>query len=185
MMKLLKFASLVTVVLAASGIRGQEGGFDHERLTTVDGRTYHEIFVVGSDENGLTFRHRSGIAKVGFEQLSEAYRMLYEAVSELPGEPASGIPAAPGPEAEAPADWADTLDREPVVLLARNRTVIELPASWQWLGGGVDHDFRVPAWPVWWPDHARVHRLTHPLYRELAVRDFLYTSGLLPWPGHW
>ena len=185
MMKLLKFAILVIVAMAAPGVRGEEGGFDHERLTTIDGRTYHEVFVIGSDGNGLTFRHRNGIAKVGFGQLSEGYRMLYEAVAELPEAAPGGASADPGAETAPEADWVETLDEEPFVLLARNRTVIELPATWQWLGGGVDPHWLAPAWPVWWSDHSRVHRITHPLYRELVVREFLYTSGLLPWPGVW
>ncbi len=182
-MKLLKFATLLIVAVAVSGVRGQEGGFDHERLTTVDGRSYHEVFILGSDRNGLTFRHRQGIAKVGFEQLSESYRMLYEAVDELPGTSADALPADSGAEAAGEADWIETLDEGPVILLARNRILIERPAAWPRLGGGVPPDWLAPAWPVWWSDHARVHRITHPLYRELVLREFLHLSGLLPWPA--
>ncbi len=119
MMKLLKFAILVIVAMAAPGARGQEGGFDHERLTTVDGRTYHEVFVIGSDGNGLTFRHRNGIAKVGFGQLSEGYRMLYEGVAELPAVAPGGPSADPGAETAPEADWVESLDEGPVMLLAR------------------------------------------------------------------
>ena len=111
--------------------------------------------------------------------------MLYETVAELPEEaPREAETHTPAEKPAAP-DLVTALEEGPVLLLARNRTVIELPCAWQWVGGGIDYDYRVPAWPVWWPDHARVHRLTHPLYRELAVRDFLYTSGLLPRPTCW
>jgi hypothetical protein len=182
MMKLLKFAIFVLLAIGSSVIRGEEGGFDHERLTTVDGRTYHEVFIIGSDGNGLTFRHRKGIAKVGFTQLSEGYRMLYEAVAELPEAAPGGASAETAAEFAPETGSVGTPDGEPVILRARNRTVIELPAAWQRLGGGVDLQWLASAWPVWWPDHSRVHRITQPLYRELVVREFLHTSGLLPWP---
>jgi hypothetical protein len=184
-MKFLKVAIFMIVAMAVSGSRAQEGGFDHEQLTTTDGRTYHEIYVIGSDANGLTFRHRQGIAKVGFGQLSDAYRMLYEAVADLP-EAAPGAPMAESAEGPATeADWVETLDEQPVVLLARNRAVIEWPAPRRWLGGGLDPEWLARSWPVWWPDHARVHRITHPLYREQVLREFLHLSGLLPCPGGW
>ncbi len=186
-MNFLKIAAIFSVV-SGFGLRGQGEGYDHESLTTAEGRVFHEIFVLGSDPAGLTFRHRAGIAKVSFSSLSPAYRMLYEPVEDLPG----GDGAAPG-EAAAPApaetdqtafadDWVERLDEGPVRLEARNRIVAILPIRALWLGGGIDHDRREPAWPSWWPRHEEVHRLTHPLYRELALRDFLYCSGLLPQP---
>ncbi len=158
---------------------------DHESLTTREGRIYHEVFVTDTDANGLTFRHRDGIAKVGFASLSDSYRMLYETVEELPEEPSTADKKA---ETTTKAETTDEdslaawLDQGPVQIEARNRVAILLPSPFLRLGGGIDHGRRVPAWPTHWPDHERVHRLTHPLWRELALRDFLCTSGLLPSP---
>ncbi len=185
MMKFLTFAFFGILAFAPSVGCGQEVGYDHERLTTNDGRAYHEVFVLGSDANGLTFRHRDGIAKVGFGQLSEAYRMLYEMVAELPD---MAIPAEPSSDPREVAairgHAIDMLDREPLILLARNRFAIPLPAATPWCGGGLSH-LPQSAWPTWWPDHGRIHRLTHPLFREYAVRGFLISSGLLSRPGCW
>ncbi len=152
---------------------------DHESLATREGRVYHEVFVTDADATGLTFRHRDGIAKVGFSSLSDSYRMLYETVEELPEEPSSADKKAETADDDSLAAW---LDQGPVQIEARNRVVILLPSPFLRLGGGIDPSRRVPAWPAHWPDHERVHRLTHPLWRELALRDFLCTSGLLPSP---
>ncbi len=243
-MKFLKFAPLLlSVTLSVDGL-GQDGGYDHERLTTLRGRAYYEVFVIGSDANGLTFRHRDGIAKVEFGQLSEAYRMLYEAVAELPEEtdPAAEAPAETNPSGGA--EWTDPSAMPPMTLLARNRICLDFPMAWPRPGGGGPPDFRLArlshtpsaatgcgpsplrsgpdfpwtvcshtarreiqaapcgdgssrrlatkgyekcglaTWPAWWPDHQWVHRLTRPFYRELALRDFLCTSGLLPLSGY-
>lgn len=183
MMKLLKFAILLPLVVGSSGTRGEEGGFDHERLTTVDGRTYHEVFVVGSDGNGLTFRHRNGIAKLGFGQLSEGFRMLYEATSELPEAVSGGFSDPSGAETAPGNDPVGRAEKRPLILLARNRAVVGSPAVWQCLRSGWTPPWWASAWPVWWSDHSRVHRIADPLYREWVVREFLRTSGLLPGPG--
>lgn len=182
MRKALEFATLLTAFAGLSPLAGQEEGHDHERLTTSDGRTYHEIFVIGSDAHGLTFRHREGIAKVGFGTLSQAYRMLYEGVETLP-EPNPQTPSAlPAASAGGEEAWGGVLDGSPVALAARSRLVLDSPASWRQLVEGGGLILRTPVWPAWWPDHERVHRLAHPFFRELAVREFLHTAGLLPFP---
>lgn len=179
-MNFLKFVAAVVVLSLSSGARSEEGGHDHERLTTVEGRVYHEIFVIGTDATGLTFRHREGIAKLPFSSLSESYRMLYEAVEELPAADAVSQ-AAPAPDA-AVEEGGDGLFLEPAVLIARNRLHLTLPPAYLRLGGGIAPCAQPLLWPSWWPDHGHIHRLTHPLYRELATRDFLHTAGLLPFP---
>lgn len=182
MRKALEFATLLTAFAGLSPLPGQEGGHDHERLTTSDGRTYHEIFVIGSDAHGLTFRHREGIAKVGFETLSQAYRMLYEGVEALP-EPNPQTPSAlPTASAGGEEAWKGVLDGAPVAFVARSRLVLDSSAPWRRSIDGGARSLRTPVWPVWWPDHENVHRLAQPLFRELAVREFLHATGLLLLP---
>jgi len=177
-MNFLKFVILGTAFSILSSSQGEDVVYDHERLKTTDGKTYHEISVIGSDTMGLTFRHREGIAKVDFTALSEAFRMLYEGVEDLPEGVAETAKEADPVQLNGIAPFGD----RPTTLVARNRLFVEFPYSFWQIGGGINHDRRVPAWPGWWPDHERIHRLTHPLYRELAVRDFLLSSGLLPYP---
>lgn len=160
--------------------RGVAQDFDHERLSSTTGKVYHEIFIIGSDADGLTFRHRDGIAKLPFRELSASYRMLYEPVADLesatepvdPPEPDAAVvdPAAPHP---------------PVHVVSRSRVTLAIPRVVWRLGGGLPPGWTDPAWPDWWPAHQQVHRLTNPCYRELVVRDFLHSSGLLPIPGCW
>lgn len=145
--------------------------YDHETLSTATGRVYREIFVIGSDAHGLTFRHRGGIAKLPFRDLSTSYRMLYESVADLE----EAVPDAAEP-VEATHEVSLSL---PVTMQARTRITIQLPPQVWRLGGGLPPGWVNPAWPSWWPRHQEVHRLSHPLYREMVVRDFLHSSGLL------
>ncbi len=179
-MDFLKFVAAVVILSASGGVQSEDGGYDHERLTTLEGRTYQAVFVIGSDATGLTFRHREGIAKIPFSSLSESYRMLYETVEELPAADSGGPQAKDAPEAALEEDEAFAL--EPATLVARNRVLLPLAPAPLRLGGGIVHPARPLAWPSWWPDHGPIHRLAHPLYREWAVRDFLHSSGLLPLP---
>lgn len=156
-----------------------------ERLRTVDGREFHGIWILGADSHGLSFRHEKGIAKLPFSSLPEDLRRRYEPTTgEMTG--TAGKEAAPAGgadgEAEGGEEWSEEWDGaevclpSPVVVRAHSR--VRLPHPVLFLDGGCCRD-RV-AWPHWWPRHARVHELTRPYCRELAVRDFLYRSGLLP-----
>lgn len=173
-MNFLKSAWFVMALGALlSATAQEEATYDHESLTTVEGTVYREIFIVGSDATGLTFRHRGGIAKVGFASLSDSYRALYEAVEELPV-------AEPAPDEEAtplPADAASPLaftGGQPLVVFAWQQVRIPLSRS-VWKGACP------PAyvnWPVAWSDHRDVLRLADPCWRARSVRDFLSISGL-------
>lgn len=136
-----------------------ETGYDHDQITTQEGRVYREVFVVEADGSGLMFRHRDGIAKVRYSSLSEGLRMLYEPVGDIEETPEE---AAPGQQGTAAI---------PVWIEVRTRVWLR-PAECLW-------ECRAPAWPTHWANHAWLHRLSDPWYRELAVRDFLLTSGLM------
>jgi hypothetical protein len=103
--------------------------------------------------------------------------MLYEVVDEVPGD---GEAAAARPaDTTADATPPNISVPSPVLLLARSRVIVPSPALY--LGGGYTAADRVP-WPDRWPRYDPVHQLTNPCFRELAVRDFLYSSGLLRTP---
>lgn len=147
--------------------------FDFESLTTTADRHYQEVFVLESDQHGLTFRHRYGIAKVPFGELSMNLRMLYEPVGEV------GDPGAPDLDAES----TEVFLEEPDYAIATVRTTITAPLWW-WQGALTQMPRPCPpvVWPSHWPRYHPAHALAVPAYRELAVRDFLYTTGLAPRP---
>ena len=172
-MRFLIFCVIVTFPLLAQALPG-EGGFDHEQLTTVEGRVFQDIFVVGTDASGLTFRHRRGIAKVPFTSLPVAYRMLYESVETPAVDEAQEMDSVVS--GSGGKDWLDRLDAGPVVLTARNRVQWVLPGGYL---RGIACGPPVPAWRNGWVDHAWTHRLSTPLWRGAVVRDFLWLSGLM------
>lgn len=173
-MNFLKFAwTLVAVGTLLSANAQEEVTYDHESLTTVEGTVYREIFIVGSDATGLTFRHRGGIAKVVYPSLSDSYRALYEAVDELPA--TESAPAKdPGPAPVVAASPLSFAGGQPVVVIARQQVRIPLSRSvWEGACPPV-----YPNWPVAWADHRDVLRLADPCWRARSVRDFLAISGL-------
>ncbi len=178
---IMNFSNLAMVsLLFVASLTGQD--YDHETLSTNTGRVYREIFILGADSHGLTFRHAAGIAKVPFGSLSESYRMLYEPVADLEDAPETERELK-GEEEKAEVVHAGDLELPvPADLMARSQITLRLPAEIWRLGGGLSPCWVDPAGPSWWPQHQRVHRLSHPLYREMAVRDFLHSSGLLPVP---
>lgn len=177
-MNFLKFALLAFMGTAMASAEAQD--YDHERLSSTTGKVYHEIFIIGSDAEGLTFRHRDGIAKLPFRELSASYRMLYEPVADLESAAEPVDPSEPEATSVGP-----TAPHPPVHVVSRSRVALPIPwAVWR-LGGGLPPGWTDSAWPDWWPAHQRVHRLTNPFYREMVVRDFLHSSGLLPVPGCW
>jgi hypothetical protein len=151
----------------------EEATYDHESLTTVEGTVYREIFIVGSDATGLTFRHRGGIAKVGYASLSESYRALYEAVEELPATESAPAEEPASAPVVAATPFAFT-GGQPVVVVARQQVRVPLSRS-GWEGACPPVYLN---WPVAWADHREVLRLADPCWRARSVRDFLYFSGL-------
>ncbi len=177
-MDFLKFVAFLALLSSSSPLRSGEGAHDHERLTTVEGRVYHAILVIDADAAGLTFRHRDGVAKLPYSSLPTAYRMLYEAVDDLPAGDSEEPPADVHPDSGIEeTEFA----MESAVLAARSRIRLPAPSACFLLGGGGALPPPSP-WPAWWPGHAQVHRLADPWHRERAVREFLHLSGLLPAP---
>lgn len=173
-MNFLKSAWILVAVGTLLTARAQEEAtYDHESLTTVEGTVYREIFIVGSDATGLTFRHRGGIAKVGYASLSDSYRALYEAVEELPATD-SALAEEPAPAPAVAASPLSFAGGQPVVVIARQQVRIPLSRS-VWEGACPPVYLN---WPVAWADHREVLRLAYPCWRARSVRDFLIVSGL-------
>lgn len=160
------------------------GDFDLEQIKTVHGRIYREIHILGADAHGLSFRHRDGVAKLGFASLAENLRMLYEVVEEVGIDEAAVEEVTSGKEHDGQQEgsgWAErgSYSAVPLVLTVHNRVTFPSPALW--LGGGYSGGART-GWPTHWHRYRPVHELINPYFRELTVRDFLYTSGLVPMP---
>jgi len=169
--------AIPTVLLGSMSLSGASESHDIERIRTIGGKEYRGILILEADQYGLSFRHDGGIAKLPFSSLSENLRMLYEVIDEVPGD--AEVEAAPPVETTAEAIPPDICLPSPVILLARSRVIVPSPALY--LGGGYTAADRVP-WPARWSRYDPVHQLTNPYFRELAVRDFLYSSGLLRTP---
>lgn len=165
------------VLLGSMSLSGASEPYDLERIRTIEGKEYRGILILEADQYGLSFRHDGGIAKLPFSSLSENLRMLYEVVDGAPGE--AEVETALPAETTAEATPPNVSLPSPVLLLARSRVIVPSPVLY--LGGGYLAADQVP-WPAWWPRYDPVHKLTNPYIRELAVRDFLYSSGLLRTP---
>lgn len=167
--------------------KGGGGDYDLPQIKTVYGKVYREIYILEADEYGLTFRHRDGIAKVVFSALSENLRMLYEVTGEVGGvesnsekgkSPKAGE-TEPHESGSTGINSSGSYGALPLVVTVRTRVTFPSPALW--LGGGYPGSDRM-GWSARWHRYGSVHELANPYYRELAVRDFLYSSGLLPKP---
>ena len=163
------------------------GGYDLAQIKTVHGKVYREIYILEADSYGLTFRHRDGIAKVVFPSLPANLRMLYETTEELgevesdneKGELEKTEDIAPQETDPIGVTRPGNFGSVPLVFTVRNRVTI--PSSALWLGGGYLNAGRM-GWPGRWHRYGAVHELANPYYRELVVRDFLYSSGLISKP---
>lgn len=157
-----------------------------ERLRTVEGQEFHGISILGADSHGLSFRHEKGIAKLPFSSLPEDLRRRYEPTGEVTGDQKASAGAGEEPEGgeEWSEEWVGAEVCLPSPVLVRAHSRVRFPHPSLFPGGGCCRDRVV--WPRWWPRHAGVHDLTRPYCRALAVRDFLYRSGLLAAPrGMW
>lgn len=168
-MKFLSSVALGLLFLVWGESRAGGGDFDLEKMQTLQGRTYHGVQILGSDQHGLTFRHRDGIAKIDFHSLSENIRMMYEAAEDIP-EPEAMDTGRP----EVSSTPRETVE-EGLVLTVYHRLTLHLPlVAW----AGCDPRRNYNQWPSWWSRYHPAHQLTIPCYRERTVRDFLQFSGL-------
>jgi hypothetical protein len=189
--KTIRFWGLALVAISFStaiGVRGaeepsvlavMEADQPYGVLRTVDGRMFVGVREARADETGLTFRHEGGAAKVPRAALSAADQRRFS------------VPAAEAPAAQPPA-WASpdpasgsvTAAIPPLVFTYRVRAILPPAAAPETAGcaSALSH--------YYWPSHwARPHYgMAYPLFpcRQLAERDFLITSGILPRPrGVW
>ncbi|MDF1860098.1 MAG: hypothetical protein P1U87_07775 [Verrucomicrobiales bacterium] len=167
-MKFLTFAIIFPLAAMIPSGFSQDGDFDLESIKTVDGKRYHEIWILDADDYGMTFRHREGIAKLPFRQLSTNLRMLYEPVAEV--------------EEEVEEEVELFVFNEDASIQATASTRVTAPIYW--LRGAYTQmpQPQMAPWPSHWSRYHPVHALAYPAYRELAVRDFLYTTGLAERP---
>lgn len=175
-MKFLIYGFIFTVAVWSNGYSSEEL-FDLDSIRSLDGRVYHDILILDGDEHGLMFRHRKGIAKIPFRQLSMNLRMLYEPVGEV--EKGSEVDST---EDNEPAQSGKKTAEAMTPLEAR--AVASLSGPEWWIRGAFTQipRSRVAPWPQHWPRYHPAHALAYPHYRELAVRDFLYTTGLAERP---
>lgn len=176
-MNSLKFATFLLVV-AWTLPPPDAGAFDLPAIRAEGGQVYRDILILDSDGHGLLFRHRDGIAKVPFAQLSDNVRMLYEPVAEV---------TATG-EAEAgkggePAVVADDSASEDWVLTMTTRTRVTLPVSTLSAGTCSPAARGFPwrgyaAWPSHWPRYHQPWVLAYPGYRACALDELLHVTGL-------
>jgi len=151
---------------------------DLEEIKTLTGKRYEAIEVLGADEYGLMFRHRRGIAKVNFSELSTGLRMLYE------GGDLVGVSPADSTEAVQPAGDATPEPTAAEVFVPVLTFRLQIQRGWNDLspkscGGSPCASF---PWRSYWPRYHSAHALTRPDCRALVLRDFLYTTGLQPKP---
>jgi hypothetical protein len=151
---------------------------DLEEIKTLTGTRYEAIEVLGADEYGLMFRHRRGIAKVNFGELSTGLRMLYEGGDLVGMAPAAST--EPGQAAEDATSEVTIAEVFVPILTFR----LQLHRGWK-------ESFSSPCagspcasfpWRSHWPRYQTAHALTRPDCRALVLRDFLYTTGLQPKP---
>lgn len=174
-MKVLIFGILILGVGMGLPAAADDLTFDLEQIRTANGKVYKQIQILDSDGFGLLFRHREGIAKVDYDQLSMNLRMLYEPVEEMP------LDSTPiEPDSTETTTFLESLKGKSVEILAKNRIEVPLvrlfPRSSNSCFGYAHH------WPVHWPRYQPALRLAIPECRALALEDFLITTGLVPRP---
>lgn len=169
------------MLLGLPGVGLAEGSHDHEQLTTRDGQVFRAIRVIDSDPQGLTFRHREGIAKIPFDALSPAYRLLYETVEEAVDTPEALPAAAPSPAAletpdragrPAPSSWELHIRLHWRALVPTGSACGAFPSS---TPPGQHLAARGRS------DHGTLF-LSHARHRERVLRSFLLHQGLLTTP---
>ncbi len=178
---------LLAFCLLGAGNTFADGPRQLRTLQTLDGREFHDVKIESVDPNGILFRHRNGAAKIRFvhlePELREAYGYLENEAHAFETERPNAEVAVTDP---APAGMeADGGELTPLRLTFRVRTTFPVQALVSRNGcGPTSCGASLASWP--WPSHwSRFHPgLAYSLFpcRQLAERDFLITSGILPRP---
>ena len=140
-------------------------------IETVDGRRFSNCSVLKADSLGLYFRHRNGIARVLYNDLSDDLLAKLEPLPEA--EKIEIKEPSPATPSMAATDHPTVQAHGEFRLVFRQRVVIGIPnpALHRAVYG--------------WPARGAVgaHRYSHFGWRQAAERDFLITSGILPRPA--
>ena len=210
-MKILNFAWISLLLFSVMLSPSQGSDYDLEKIDTLTGRHFKHIRILGADAHGLMFRHAEGVAKVSFEELKISLREMFEPLPEEeqmfeepeiidrntsidPSQPYAGEEEIIVPDEKGGAGFVQGKISPPPVetasqtvpqdyaidIIVRNRVVIPLPVNRGY--GACDPCARPIHWPAHWGRYHPAHRLADPCFRELVVRDFLYTTGLMPLP---
>jgi hypothetical protein len=174
-MKKLKIA-IITALLSLCSTAFTED-YDLVKLTTKEGKIYHEVQIIDADKNGLLFRHKGGISKETFPFLTPNIRDMFEPVAQVPQtiEVDLGDDKAHPKKEKVPATAALP---EVVLTIAVRRPIYAMDPSICGLHRNSKN------WPIHWHRFDDAHLLTNPIYRAAATRNFLLTTGLLPHPGY-
>jgi len=159
------------------------GGGSFSSLTTTTGKVYHDVRVVKADPNGLLFRHRSGSAKIPFSQLDPSIQTHYH-YNEIAAEEFENVRRGEAIHSrnERAVSTVPTSGVSALSGVVHTRVTVSLPSQYYSSG------FHDPGWSpycagtgLWWPPHPLVYA-AYP-WRQLAERDFLITTGILPAPA--
>ncbi len=171
-MSVIKFIIICSYLLSGVLIQGGADdnlGYDLDKIVTLHGKTFQDILILDADQYGLLFRHRQGIAKLSFSELSAGLRGMYEPLDD-------GFSPLEDPVESGGLIQNEVATEIRIDLLNRTRIYhrpVQYPAIYT----------PVPlVWPQHWPRYHSPHHLVNPYYRAAVLQDFLYTAGLLPLP---
>lgn len=162
------------------GVGKLEPSHAYRSLETLDGREFFDVRIVQVDPGGLLFRHRGGAGKVMFSDLPAEWGKRYGHDEKSAKAIEAGRPEMKLEEGFA---WASEHSAPPfpvITLTYRVRTT--LPPVIAPAPSGCGASLASFPWHSHW---SRFHPgLAYPLFpcRQLAERDFLISSGILPRP---
>jgi hypothetical protein len=164
------FLPIILVISIATAISAEkpevEDDFgDIPVLETTDGYTYFEIEVLRVDPKGLTFRHSRGLAKIVFDDLSQALR---ERFGYDPVAASEFTKPKPKSQSKPPKKRARPVN---TIVIVRRPQLQFGPCGSSHLA--LNRGQQMLPYPL---------SLSQYPNRRLAELDFLYTTGLLPRP---
>ena len=163
-MNFLKFGIFFTLPMAVVSVSAFEGDF--ERLTTSYGKVLEDVWVIEADDHGLTVRHQSGISKLGFWELSDNLRMLYEPIDDE----------------VANSEGTEEIEEQAEVGFATSSVGISFRIYPSARVSSCWDPCKPLHWKPYWPKYHPAHSLVRPVCRAAVLQDFLYTAGLVPRP---
>lgn len=154
-------------------------------LVTLNGRSFHDVTIVGIDPNGILFKHANGAGKVRFEELSPEIRNHFgydpEAAAVFEGR-ALRNPVPQNPAGAVAGQGGIT----PVTFTFRTRVALPSRTSsyggYPWSLTGCGPALANYYWPYQWGRWHPGLAYTRFPCRQAAERDFLISTGILPRP---